>query len=221
MIPPPPMKLPLLRGALVTVDSATQQTDVIAFQFNPATLRRTLAPFTVGGGEGDRTEAPRYAGAPAETISVQVQIDATDGLAASDPTTLAYGISPQLAALELLIYPPSSQVVANQNLLASGVLEVVPLLAPRTLFVWGPNRVLPVRLNSYSVTEELFDTELNPLRATASLEMRVLTYSDLEPSDPDYNQFLAYQQKMESIAQLARISISTAQQVTGVDVSQL
>ena len=221
MLPPPPMKLPLLRGALVTIDSATQQTNVIAFQFNPATLRRTLAPFTVGGGEGDRTEAPRFAGAPAETITVQVQIDATDGLAASDATTLAYGIAPQLAALELLIYPASSQVVQNQALMASGTLEVVPLLAPRTLFVWGPNRVLPVRLTSYSVTEELFDPDLNPLRATANLGMRVLTYSDLEPTDPDYHQFLSYQQKMEQIAQLARVSPGNAKLVTGVDVSQL
>lgn len=221
MTTPPPLKIPLLKGALVSIDSTTQQTGVIAFQYNPSTLRRSLSPFTVGGQEGDRTEEPRYAGAPAETITVQVQIDATDGLAQGDALSVASGIYAQLAALELLIYPPSAQVIQNDTLLANGALEVVPIVAPRTLFVWGPSRVLPVRLTSYSVSEELFDSNLNPLRATVSLTMRVLTYSDLPTSSPDYHQFLVYQQSMEQIAQYARTSTADAQAVTGVDVSQL
>lgn len=221
MTAPPPLKIPLLKGALVTIDSTTQQTGVVAFQYNPSTLRRSLAPFTVGGQEGDRTEEPRYAGAPAETITVQVQIDATQGLAQGDALSTASGIYAQLAALELLIYPPSTQVIQNDALLANGALEVVPIVAPRTLFVWGPSRVLPVRLMSYSVTEELFDQNLNPLRATVDLTLRVLTYSDLPTSSPDYHQFLVYQQSMEQIAQYARTSTAAAQTVTGVDVSQL
>lgn len=221
MTAPPPLKIPLLKGALVTVDQATQQTGVIAFQYNPSTLKRQLSPFTVGGQEGDRSESPRYAGAAAELISVQVQIDATDALAQGDALATSSGIYAQLAALELLIYPSTTQVIQNDALLSAGTLEVVPILAPRTLFVWGPSRVLPVRLMSYSATEELFDQNLNPLRATVSLSMRVLTYSDVPTTSPDYHQFLVYQQSMEQIAQYARTSTADAKAVTGVDVSQL
>ncbi|HEV7669053.1 MAG TPA: hypothetical protein VGS22_11045 [Thermoanaerobaculia bacterium] len=220
-LPPPPLQIPLLKGALVSIDDTTQQTQVIAFQYNPSSMRRQLDPFTVGGQPGDRTEAPRYAGAPAETISLQVQIDASDQLAAGNTVAQGYGILPQLAALELLIYPTSTQVIQNETLLATGAIEIVPMTAPRTLFVWGPNRVLPVRVQSYEVTEELFDPTLNPLRATANLSLRVLSYSDLAPSDPDYHQFLAYQQELERLAPLAETSLSSASTVTGVDPTQL
>ncbi len=95
------------------------------------------------------------------------------------------------------------------------------MTAPRTLFVWGPNRVLPVRLQGYEVTEELFDTALNPLRATATLNLRVLSYSDVPPSDPDYHQFLSYQQELERLAPLAQTSMRSARSVIGVDPTQL
>ncbi len=220
-LPPPPLKIPLLKGALITIDDSTQQTSVVAFQYNPASMRRQLDPYTVGGQPGDRTESPRYAGAPAETINVQVQIDATDQLGAGDSVAQSFGILPQLAALELLIYPTTNQVVQAEALLAAGALEIVPMTAPRTLFVWGPNRVLPVRLQGYEVTEELFDTTLNPLRATATLNLRVLSYSDVSPSDPDYHQFMAYQQELERLAPLAQTSVRSARTATGVDPSQL
>lgn len=220
-LPPPPLQIPLIKGALVTIDDTTQQASVVAFQYNPSSMKRQLDPFTVGGQPGDRTESPRYAGAPAETINVQVQIDASDQLGQGNTVAEAFGILPQLAALELLIYPTSSQVVQNEALLASGAIEVVPMTAPRTLFVWGPNRVLPVRLQGYEVTEELFDTALNPLRATATLNLRVLSYSDVSPSDPDYHQFLAYQQELERLAPLAQTSVRSARTVIGVDPTQL
>jgi len=76
---------------------------------------------------------------------------------------------------------------------AVGTIEVAPMTAPRVMFVWGANRVLPVRIESYSISEEEFDTRLNPLRATIGLEMRVLTYSDVSVTDPDYALFFAYQ----------------------------
>ncbi|HXU45667.1 MAG TPA: hypothetical protein VN783_09080 [Thermoanaerobaculia bacterium] len=220
-LPPAPFNIPLLKGALVAIDDSTQQTSVIAFQFNPATLRRKLEPFTVGGQPGDRTELPRYAGAPAETIDVQIQVDATDGLADSSASAAAYGVLPQLAAIELLIFPTSSQVIQAETQLSSGAIEILPMTAPRILFVWGPNRVLPVRIVSYGVTEELFDQSLNPLRATVDLSLRVLTYSDVPQSDPDYHQFLAYQQELERVSQLALSSVRTGSTVTGVDISSL
>ena len=79
----------------------------------------------------------------------------------------------------MLVYPKAALVIANEVLAALGVIEVIPPQAPLTLFVWGPKRVLPVRLSSLTVTEEAFDQGLNPIRATAKLSLTVLTYQDL------------------------------------------
>jgi hypothetical protein len=189
-----------LKGAFVSIDPSTQAPSVIAFQYNPASLKRELKPEMVGGEEGDRSLAVRFKGAPVETISVEVEIDATDRLESGEATAVAMGIHPQLAALELLVYPQSATIISQENLLASGVIEIAPLIAPRTLFVWGTRRVLPVRLTSYSIAEEAFDGNLNPIRATVSVGMRVLNYSDLDSSNRGYSDFLAYQQSMEAIA---------------------
>lgn len=181
-----------LKGALVSVGLTDPIPEIILFQYNPHTLKRQLRPQMVGGAEGDRSQAVRFSSAPTQTVSVEIEIDATDGLAAGDPTTLQSGIGPQLAALELLGYPSLIQVSLDTTLMAAGTIEIAPMTAPRVLFVWGPNRVLPVRIESYSISEEEFDTRLNPLRATVSLEMRVLTYSDVSVTDPDYALFFAY-----------------------------
>ena len=142
-----------------------------------------------------------------------IQLDAVDALEQGDSTAVQAGIYPQLALLELLVYPGSQQVLQNDALLAAGMLEIVPMVAPLTLFVWGPNRVLPVALTSLSVREELFDTNLNPIRATLTLSMRALSYSDLAPGTRGYNLFLAYQQAKESMAAQGPIASNT---LTGV-----
>ncbi len=208
-----------LRGALVSIPQTGGSPTVISFQYNPATLSRGLQPQMVGGEENDRSQAVRFTGAPVQTIQVEVEIDATDGLERNDPIALQYGIAPQLAALELLIYPLSSDVLQQQALLATGTIEVAPLTAPRTLFVWGPRLCVPVRLTAYSVSEEAFDSALNPIRAVVSLGMRVLTYSDLDSDTRDYHQFLVYQQSLEQLARIANTGRSS--QPIGVDVSSL
>lgn len=208
-----------LRGALVSVPQAGGSPQVIAFQYNPATLARGLQPQISGGEEGDRSMQVRFTGAPIQTIEVDVEIDATDSLEREDPVAVQFGIAPQLAALELLVYPTSTDILQRDALLASGTIEVALLPAPRTLFVWGPQRVVPVRLNSYSITEEAFDSSLNPIRATVTLAMRVLTYSDLDSSTRDYHQFLAYQQNLEQLARVAATGRATPP--IGVDASSL
>ena len=60
-----------------------------------------------------------------------------------------------------------------------GTLEIVPAEAPLTLFVWSKNRMLPVRITEFSITEEAFDPALNPIRAKVSLGLRVLSVNDL------------------------------------------
>lgn len=190
----------VLKGALVSLDPFTSQPSVIAFTYNPETLKRGLQASMVGGEEGDRSQSVRYKGAPTETVDVEVEIDATDLLERGDPVATASGIYPQLAALELLVYPRSGDVSAQVTLLAQGTMEIAPLAAPLLLFIWGSRRVMPVRLNSYSITEEAFDGLLNPIRASVSLNLRVLNYSDLSSTNAGFHQFLAYQQAMEASA---------------------
>ena len=200
----------VVKGALVSIDPKAPTPRVIAFQYNPATLKRSLKPLMVGGETGDRSQAVRITGAPTETVSIEVEIDATDDLEKGNSVATTLGIQPQLAALELLTFPQSARVITNATLLSVGTIEIAPMLAPRVLFVWGQRRVLPVQLSSYTIAEEEFDANLNPIRATVSLEMRVLTYSDLSASNADYHQYLAYQQSLESLAASAVTMDTTA-----------
>lgn len=196
----------LLKGALVGMDPANPVASVILFQYNPHTLTRTLQAQSVGNQSGARAEATRLQGAPQETINLEVTIDATDQLEVGDDTAVSSGIHPQLAALEMLLYPKSSLVVANAALMALGTIEVIPPVAPFTLFIWGPKRVLPVRLTEFRVTEDSHDPHLNPIRARVSLGLRVLSYNDFPVSHPGFHVFLAHQVVKETLATLGSIN---------------
>ena len=190
-----------LRGALVGVDVLNPIASVIVFQYNPDTLERTLQP---QGSEGGDDAAPgeilRLKGPPIETIKVEVEIDATDQLEVAEGQATKSGIHPQLAALEMLVYPKSATVIANTILLAAGTIEVIPPAAPLTMLVWGPRRVLPVKVAEFSITEEAHDAALNPIRARVSLSLRVLSYADLPISNPGHALFLAHQVAKEAMA---------------------
>jgi hypothetical protein len=154
----------------------------------------------MGGTEGDKSEALRLTGPPKETITVSIEVDAADQLESGDPITVATGVNPPLAALEMLLYPKSATVIANAILAQVGNIEIIPPEAPMILFVWGPTRVLPVRISSFSITEEAFDTMLNPIRAKVDLSLYVLSYADLKVTDPGYTLFMAYQIAKEVMA---------------------
>jgi hypothetical protein len=49
---------------------------------------------------------------------------------------------------------------------------------PTVLFVWGPGRILPVRVTSLTITEKLYDATLNPTHAEAQVELRVLSLEE-------------------------------------------
>jgi hypothetical protein len=208
----------LLKGALVGVDLLRPVPSVIAFQYNPETLTRSLKARAMGG-EGAKSEAMRLTGAPEETIKLDVEIDATDHLEEGESTSTKNGIYPQLSALEMLIYPGSAVVIANSVLLATGTIEVIPPVAPFTLFIWGPKRVLPVRLTDFSITEEAHDVRLNPIRAKVSLGLRVLSYNDLPLTHPGYALFLAHQVTKEVMATLGSVNDLSA--VAGGDIQLL
>ena len=189
----------LLKCAFVGIDPLVPVPNVVVFQYNPDTMTRRLEPRAVSA-EGDRGEAYRLTGAPKETITLTVELDATDQLEQANPLTTAVGIYPTLAALEILLYPKSATVIANDVLAAVGTIEIVPLQGAMTLFVWGPQRILPVRLTSLSITEEAHDPLLNPIRAKVELSLTVLSYQDLSIIDPAYTLFLAHHVVKEVMA---------------------
>jgi hypothetical protein len=193
----------MLKGALVGLDPFSLLTSVTVFQYNPDTLTRTMQ--ARGGDAGAGAEVLRLRGAPIESIKLDVEIDATDQLEAGDGVASAVGIHPQLAALETLLYPASPLVIVNTALMLAGTLEVVPPTAPLTLFIWGPSRVLPVRLSDFSVTEDAYDNNLNPMRAKVSMSLRVLTYDDVPVTHPAFALFLAHQVVKEAMAAVASV----------------
>ncbi|GAC1633729.1 MAG: hypothetical protein NVS4B7_20680 [Ktedonobacteraceae bacterium] len=195
----PPISPKLQHGSIIAIDQATKQQTEIAFQYNPDTLTRRLTAQTASGNY-DRSEAFRLKGPPEETLSLEIEIDATNQLATGDSTTLENGIHSRLAALELLLYPQSAVVISNEALAKQGIIEVVPMVAPLTLFVWGKNRTLPVRLTSFSITEEAFDPKLNPIRAKVSLDLTVLSYMDLGLPSDGGQIFLTHHKLKEQLA---------------------
>lgn len=192
----------LQKGAIVGVDPANPLASIIVFQYNPDTITRSLTAQTTGG-DADKGEAMRLKGPPQESIKLDVEVDAADQLEQGRSLATQLGIYPALAALEMLLYPKSATVIANEAMLRMGMLEIVPPEAPLTLFIWGPKRVLPVRLSSFSITEEAFDPNLNPIRAKVSLDMRVLNYHDLGLASVGGGMFMAHQIAKETMATIS------------------
>lgn len=196
----------LLKGGIVLFDPVTSQVlpnGIIALQYNPDTLTRTLQIQGATGEGADRSEALRLKGPPIETIKVEAEIDATDQLEDADTNAAQFGILPQLALLETIVYPASSQLEANNRLLQAGTREILPMEALLTVFVWSKERVIPVRITELSVTEEAFDVNLKPIRAKVSLGLRVLSVDDLGFAHKGGNLFLAYLKRKEELAALA------------------
>lgn len=190
----------LLKGAIIGVDKFNPLASIIVFQYNPETLTRRLEARSSGGEQTDRSEVYRLTGPPKETISLSVEVDGTDEVDNLNPAQLVSGIYPTLSALEMLLYPKSEVVLANTGLSNAGLLEIIPPEAPLTLFVWGEKRVLPVRLESFSITEEAHDALLNPIRAKVELSLQVLSYHDLKVAHPGYSLFIVHQVAKEILA---------------------
>jgi hypothetical protein len=191
----------LLKGAIIGLDPLKPLASIVVFQYNPDTLTRRIDARSSGGGDNaDRSEAFRLTGPPKETITLSVEIDATDQLEQGNPLAVVSGIHPTLAALEMLLYPGSALTIANTVLAQIGNLEIIPPEAPLTLFFWGPARVVPVRITSLSITEEAYDTLLNPIRAKVDLTLQVLSYFDLKLTNPGYQLFMAHHIAKEVLA---------------------
>jgi len=179
----------LLKGALVPLNADGARQRQIVFQYNPGELFRRLTPR--GGGEP-----------PAQTFSCSLLLDATDALERleENPGGVEHGVDPRLAALELLMYPEP------------GFAGIWPFswwsrrrtrAAPVVLFIWGEQRVVPVRVIGLDIRETEHDARLHAIRATVRLRMRVLSDTDLRSQKGGPRYWRDYEARLRELSRLA------------------
>ena len=179
----------LLPGALIVLTDTTivPIPSLIPFQYNPATLSRTVEPYQPPGDRGEKYAfvARAQPGAPTETISLALELDATDYLEdpGNHPVGSLVGVSSPLASMEKIMYPTGALlgalIGAIKGLLGLDKPSTVPRSeVPVVLFFWGPSRILPVRVTNLTIEEQGHTPLLYPVLATARLSMRVLTPAD-------------------------------------------
>jgi hypothetical protein len=99
-----------------------------------------------------------------------------------------------------LLYPSYAAVVANETLALIGSGLIQGEQAPLVLLIWGARRVLPVQVQGLSIKEQAFDVALNPIRVSANLTLRILSYRDLDIMNPGYWVFMANFAQKEALA---------------------
>ncbi len=205
-----PLAPRLVKGGLALVNPVSGALlRVIALQYNPGTLTRTLQIQTIGE-SADRSDVMRIKGPPIETIKVEAEIDATDQLEQPDQNrgVVESGIQAQLSALEVIVYPTTAQLQATNALARAGTLEIAPMESPLVLFIWNATRIIPVRIIDLTITEEMFDPKLNPIQAKVSLGLRVLSVTDLGFEHKGGSLYMQYQRTKERFAATQTAAIS-------------
>ena len=185
--------------------------NIVVFQFNPDRITRSarlVQPPTpaTGAGQKNTNEQP---GKPDESISFTLRVDASDQLAAGNPIAAANGILPTLSALELLMLANSAPSIDLFGL-AGGTAPAThpPDKLPTVLFFWGPLRILPVNITSLSISELLYDTSLNPVRAEVTVNLQVLTPDQIGANDTLANGAYIYTQGVKQV--LAALNLANA-----------
>jgi hypothetical protein len=156
--------------------------NIVVFQYNPERLTHALTPWNPF--ETDQTQRGAQAPTvqpfnPRETFNLAIELDAADDLEDGNPVTKIAGIADRLAALKKLTLPSKGLIgdlIASATSLVGGSqAQAQRPTVPIVLFVWGPGRILPVRITSFSVEETLFSPTLYPMQAKATLALEVLT----------------------------------------------
>jgi len=172
------------KGALVQLvkDVVGVVPNVIPFQYNPEKLTHTLTPWNPF--ETDQTQRGAQAPTvqpfdPKESFNLTLEIDATDDLEDNNTVAATTGITDRLAALKKLTLategPLGDLAETAKALVGKASAHAKRSTVPVVLFVWGPGRILPVRITSFSVEESLFSPTLFPIQATVTLGIEVLT----------------------------------------------
>lgn len=191
------MALIPMRGALIEYSGQFLGPipNIVVFQFNPETLSRTITipqSTTANNSAANRprrevstTEAPAV-----ESFTLTAQFSAADDLGAGGAigeVPRRYGVGPQLAALEKMVYPVTQRSGVDSVAIdavgstvssragAAATRPVPPQQVPRLLFIWGPMRVLPVRITSMAINEKQYDVLLNPIEAEVQIGLSVVS----------------------------------------------
>jgi len=185
----------LLKGALVEFSSRFigPVPNIIVFQYNPETLSRSLNPWKPpekteeNSGEKKSKISTAQPFDPDETFTLNLELDAADALEVPEkhPVAVISGVADRIAAMEMLLYPDKkgsdlAGAIGDVLSLTSEDEPIPQYSVPIVLFVWGPGRIVPVRLTSFSVEEQAFSTTLYPIRAKVSMGLSVLSPHDLK-----------------------------------------
>lgn len=192
--------------------------NIIVFQYNPETMTRTLSSWSPMERERTYDEQGRVTATtaltaaqenqlrqpfdPAETFSLMLELDAADALEepGSHPIATIAGVADRISAMELLCYPPGPGAIGgllnvSVNVsLTSGIsfgsaADVVPRRdVPIVLFFWGPGRIVPVRITTFSVEEQQYSPLLYPIRAKVNIGLKVLDEHHLQNIAGDTSQ---------------------------------
>jgi hypothetical protein len=185
-----------LRGALVEYsgDFLGPIPNLVVFQFNPEEIARTInipEITTDQACQANQTEANQSCSPPTESLTITAKFSAADDLGKGGAVSAiprVFGIGPQIAALEKMVYPagPLTGLIGQAiDAIGSaiggdeggGERPVPRQTIPRILFIWGVTRVLPVRIKSMSITEQKFDAFLNPVQVEVQIGLEVLSLS--------------------------------------------
>jgi hypothetical protein len=196
------MSGPLAKGALVRYDPGWPPAPVITvFQYNPENMAHGWTqpepPGKSGVESGNPMAVPGFPGESFDfTIYLNADDDITSGIPVLQQVAQRAGLAARLAALELLMYPVDSTGTSSSGsgqllgTVSSGLgsastsWEVANSAVPVVLFYWNANRVVPVRVTTLSISETLYDADLNPRQAQAQIGLRVLTPEELAAADP-------------------------------------
>lgn len=217
----------LLRGVLVEYSGEFLGPipNIVFFQFNPEQLARTInipqPPVANASGQARQREPAQTSAPPTESFTVTAQFSAADDLGAGGAVSAiprVFGVGPQLAALEKMVYPagPLSGLIGQAldavgDALGGGGDDSAPSRptpresVPRILFIWGVTRVLPVRIKSMSITEQKFDAFLNPVQAEVQIGLEVLSLPASSPDKIGYGA-LTYSKGAKDVQAIANLA---------------
>jgi hypothetical protein len=173
----------LQKGALVQLVPALMGVlpNIVVFQYNPERLRRHFSPYQPPTVDEAKKRSTGPASEPfdlTEQISFVIEVDASDALDQGQVLAKTVGIADRLAALKLLTQPPDKfggDLISTIKSIGKIGVKEVRRSVPICLFVWGPGRILPVRVRGLQIEETLFSPELFPTRATVNIDLQVMT----------------------------------------------
>ncbi len=224
----------LLKGAFIQIPDAlvVPIPNIVLFQYNSEKLSRNLEIWAPSPPSADPESDPvpqseQYAldaqpGDPRETLTLTLELDAADALEEPtlNPVAVVSGIADRLAALEMLLYPQGDSglgglvqsAIDSLGLFGGGADSAAERkkVAP-VFFTWGPGKIVPVRITSFSVEEQAFSPTLYPIRATVNVGMKILFESDVSDSSLSINKKLIgasykFYKKQKQVLAAANIS---------------